>query len=97
MAGWPSMNVGSQSAPNVEPKSSQITVLPPKAPPKLKRVKLGNIKAIRAELAAVYRAVRRGEMDTGTGTRLTYILTQLANLTMDSQIEERLNELERGQ
>lgn len=91
-SGWPVF-----SAPNDVRKVTEIQVLPPEATPKLKRTKLGNLREIRAELAKVYRAVKRGDMDTTTGTRLTYILTQLANLTMDSEIEERLNELERGQ
>jgi len=93
---WPFLSVDAAGAPNEQVKTAQITVLPPEATPKHKRTKLGDLRAIRAELAKVYRAVKRGEMDTSTGTRLTYILTQLANLTIDSQIEERLERLELG-
>lgn len=91
---WPSM---SQCGHNGGTKATQIQVLQPEPTPRRVRTKLGNIREIRFELARVYRLMKAGEIDTTTGTRLTYVLTQLANMTVDSQIEDRLGTLERGE
>jgi hypothetical protein len=88
---WPALAECGQNQPS---KAAEIEVLPAAPTPVRKRTKLGTIREIRAELARVYRKVKSGEIDTTTGTRLTYILTQLANMTMDSAIEERLERLE---
>ena len=61
-----------------------------------KYIRLGTMRQIRSELAVIYRAARNGEIASGEATRFTYILIQLANLTMESQIEERVESLERG-
>lgn len=97
-AAWPAFQCG-QTALNEPPKTAVISgeVLPPIPAKQAKRMKLGTIREIRAELARVYRATKRGEIDLKTGTSLTYMLTQLANLTMDSAIEERLGALEQGE
>lgn len=78
-------------------KSQEIAVLeyvPANPAPPPKYIRLGSLRQIRYELAAVYRLVRTNKMASGEGTRLTYILTQLANLTMDSDIAERVEKLE---
>jgi hypothetical protein len=93
-AAWPAMAKSGQNEPR---KVAQIEVLAADPTPTGRRTKLGNIREIRAELARVYRKAKSAEIDTTTATRLTYILTQLANLTMDSDIEERLTQLENGQ
>ena len=51
-------------------------------------------REIRTELARIYRLTKRGEIDLKTGTSLTYMLVQLANMTVDSEIEERVERLE---
>ncbi len=81
-------------------KPQQLAVLEGvaiEAPPPPKYIRLGSIRQIRYELAAVYRLVRTGKLASGEGTRLTYILNTLAQMTVDSQFEERLSELEEGQ
>lgn len=58
------------------------------------RAKLISTNDIAAELARVYRAMKSGELDPNIGTKLTYVLSTLAKLRMDSEIEERLAVLE---
>lgn len=93
MSGWPSLN-GVQS--------SQETALVPYAEPappplpKERRIRLGNINQIRAELAAVYREARLGKLDTAVATRYTYMLRELAVLIRDHDIEKRLEAIEKG-
>ena len=58
------------------------------------RAKLVSANDIAAELARVYRAMKSGELDPNVGTKLTYVLSTLAKLRMDSEIEERLTALE---
>lgn len=80
-------------------QSREIAVLPAiviEATP-AKYIRLGSIRQIRYELAAIYRLARSGQMPTDQATKFTYILTQLANLTMDSDIAERVEKLEDGQ
>lgn len=89
-SGWP--DYGSDNS-----KSREIAVLEPvaiEAPLPPKYIRLGSIRQIRYELAAIYRLARNGQMATGEATRFTYILTQLANMTMDSDIAERVEKLE---
>ena len=88
-SGWPDFGYDNS-------KSREIAVLPAVvvgATP-AKYIRLGSIRQIRYELAAIYRAARNGEMASGEATRFTYILTQLANMTMDSDIAERVEKLE---
>ena len=90
-------NVGWLKYHSDNSRSQEIAVLGPvvvEAPPPPKYIRLGSIRQIRYELAAIYRLARSGQMSTGEATRLTYILTQLANLTMDSDIAERVEKLE---
>ena len=90
MNGWP--DYGSDNF-----KSQEIAVLEPvsiEAPPPPKYIRLGSIRQIRYELAAIYRLARSGQMASGEATRFTYILRELANLTMDSDIAERVEKLE---
>lgn len=58
------------------------------------RAKLVSANDIAGELARVYRAMKSGELDPNVGTKLTYVLSTLAKLRMDSEIEERLAALE---
>ena len=65
-------------------------------PPPQKFIRLGTVRQIRGELAAVYRAVRSGQMASGDGTRLTYMLNVLANMTVDSELADRIEALEKA-
>ncbi len=58
------------------------------------RARLVSANDIAAELARVYRAMKSGELDPNVGTKLTYVLSTLSKIRMDSEIEERLIALE---
>jgi hypothetical protein len=58
------------------------------------RLRLGTVRECRRELAKLYIEARRGEIETGTATRLAYMLTSLANMIRDSELEKRIEVLE---
>jgi len=67
---------------------------PPWPPVKIAR-DLTKLTSVAREIARIYRAVRRGQMRSEEGTKATYILRQLAHVLEVTQIEKRLNEMER--
>lgn len=56
--------------------------------------RLDSVWRVRRELARVYKAARRGELDTGDATRLTYCLVSLVKMIEVQDIEKRLRALE---
>lgn len=66
-------------------------VLPP-TPPK---IRLSDLESTRREMAAVYRLMRSGKLDTQDGTRLVYVLGQIGKLIETASLERRIDELER--
>ena len=58
------------------------------------RSRLTCVREVRREMAKVYAEARAGTIRTDTATRLVYILTQLSNLIRDSELEQRVQELE---
>ncbi len=91
--GWP--GYGSNNSETQFPAVLEALPADP-ATPKQKYIRLGTIRQIRFELAAIYREVRTGKLASGEGTRLAWLLQALANLTVDSQLEQRIAELEKG-
>lgn len=91
--GWP--DYGSN---NSKPQEIAVLEALPADPatPKEKYIRLGTIRQIRFELAAIYREVRTGKLASGEGTRLAWLLQALSNLTADSQLEQRIADLEKG-
>lgn len=61
------------------------------------RLRLGNIKECRRELAKVYSEARQGAIPAQDATRLTYILIALSNMIKDADLEERVSKLEETQ
>jgi len=95
MSGWPALAERGQSAPNETVKTAAIEVLPPIPTPRpQKRTKLGNVREIRAELARVYRKAKAGEIDSGTATRLAYLLDLMSRMIERGELEERVEALE---
>lgn len=92
--GWPDFKSDNSNELEV-PVYKLVPVNPTPKPKKYNR--LGSVRQVRFELASVYRAVRNGEMASGEGTRLTYILTQLANMIVDGDLEAKVEDLERRQ
>ena len=63
--------------------------------PTPRRFRLNSLNGVRAEMAAVYRQVRDNKIDSGEGSKLVYMLSQLGKVTMDACLETRIAELEK--
>ena len=63
--------------------------------PTPRKIKLNVLEDVRREMASVYREARGGRMDASEAGRLTYILTGIGKLIEATQIEKRLEQLER--
>lgn len=61
-------------------------------PPK---IDLRNAEAMRREMAAVYRDMRSGRIDSQVGTRLVYVLNALRQAYETDVLQRRVEELER--
>jgi len=58
------------------------------------KARLHTIDDLRLEMARVYRDMRSGRLESSDGTRLVYVLAQMAKLFELSAIEARINALE---
>lgn len=61
---------------------------------KAKRLNLATVDDVRAEMARVYREMRYGDMPLEAGTKLTFVLGQLARVTEVTSVEHRMRDLE---
>lgn len=57
-------------------------------------INLHDIEAVRREMARVYRGMKTGMIETQDGTRLVYVLVQVAKLHEAVDLLRRLNKLE---
>lgn len=69
-------------------EESQLAPIPPK-------IDLRDAHAIRRELAAVYRDMRAGRIETQDGTRLAFVLDRLLKAYEASLLQDRIELLER--
>ena len=60
------------------------------------RAKLDTIKDIRSEMARIYRETRSGLIAVGDCSKLVYVLKLLADVTVTSGLETRLENLEQA-
>lgn len=60
------------------------------------RCKLSNAKQIRAEMAKVYRQARRGVIDAPTAAKYTWCLAAIHTVVKTSDLEERMDLLEKA-
>ena len=81
------------SVKNISPvfaaQGGELVPLPPS------KIDLRDAHAIRRELAAVYRDMRNGTIETQEGTRLAYVLDMIRKAYETSVIQERLELMER--
>ena len=82
------MNV-KRVAETVDIQGGELVPLPPA------KIDLRDAHAIRRELAAVYRDMRSGTIETQEGTRLAYVLDMIRKAYETSVIQERLELMER--
>src|SRR5262245_23087476 len=83
---------GDECARECTPKMSKARSLSRHRTPRIG--KLDSLKGVRHELIRLYRAGRRGDLDTQHMTRLAFVLQAIAKVLASSEIEERLARLE---
>lgn len=69
---------------------------PVKAPKRRRRVRLDTIADTRAEAARIYRKAVNGEVNIEDMSRLINALSVIGRMTIDSDLEARLEALEAG-
>jgi hypothetical protein len=62
--------------------------------PTPRRIDLKSLEQVRFEMARVYRAVDRGDYDSGEGSRRVFMLAQIGKLVELSDLEKRVEKLE---
>ena len=70
---------------------STLTILPT---PVRRRPQLDRLEGVRVEMSRVYREMEGGNRDTQDGSRLVYVLSQIAKVLELTEIERRLIRLE---
>ncbi|HEV8714706.1 MAG TPA: hypothetical protein VGX03_17985 [Candidatus Binatia bacterium] len=58
--------------------------------------RLDSLQAVRLELVRVYKDMRRGRIESREGTRLAYVLLAVARVLEQSDLEARIEKLEKG-
>jgi hypothetical protein len=59
-----------------------------------RRIDLSSLRDVRLELAAVYRKMDAGEIETQDGTRRAYVLKTIHDVIVSAELERRIAELE---
>jgi len=62
--------------------------------PTRRKPQLTNLDGVRVEMARVYREMESGKRDSQDGSRLVYVLTQIAKVLVLTEVEVRLRALE---
>jgi len=57
---------------------------------------LETLTDVRREMARVYRQMRHGRIDTQDATRMTYVLSQIAKIIETTQLDARIEAVERA-
>ena len=64
--------------------------------PTPRRIDLSDLRDVRLELAAVYRKMDAGEIESHEGTRRAYVLKTIHDVIVSAELERRITELEEG-
>ncbi len=62
--------------------------------PRRRKAQLDRLEGVRVEMSRVYRDMESGRRDSQDGSRLVYVLTQIAKVLELTEIERRLTTLE---
>ena len=62
--------------------------------PTPRRIDLSTLRDVRLELAAVYRKMDSGEIESQDGTRRAYVLKTIHDVIVSAELERRILELE---
>ena len=69
------------------PKVTLLPALPGRQP------RLANLEGVRVEMSRIYLEMKSGKRDSQEGSRLVYVLTQIAKVLELTEIERRLIQL----
>ena len=99
MNGWPDLPPPSDtvSGPWVVPSPGTNLAIPevptpsPAVAKASRRMRLHTVSDVKRELRRLYVEARNGTIKSADATKLAYLLNMLANLMVDSDLEERVN------
>lgn len=96
MSGWPSLAENTSNGGWGEPQTGGKAAFASKPTPPVTsaRLRLHKVSDVQRELRRLYIAARNGELSTSEASKLAYLLNMLANLMVDSDLEDRLEQLE---
>ena len=77
-----------------EEKEVQATVLEGELLTPTPPIGLHNVKAVRREMASVYRDMRTGRIDVNEGTKLVYALDRIREAFKTEELETKLQVIE---
>ena len=77
-----------------EEKEMQATVLEGELLTPTPPIGLHNVKAVRREMASVYRDMRTGRIDVNEGTKLVYALDRIKEAFKTEELETKLQVIE---
>ena len=89
------LSTTTKTAPTRKPRGA-LTIVQggsPRTPPP-RRLALTNLRAVRREMATVYWLARDGRMEVSDAAKLSFILSSIGKVLMDSDLEGRLRALE---
>jgi hypothetical protein len=75
-------------------KAETIDAETGKPDPTPRRIDLSTLRDVRLELAAVYRKMDSGEIESQDGTRRAYVLKTIHDVIVSAELERRILELE---
>lgn len=75
-------------------KLPQATVLEGEVLTRTPPIGLHNVKAVRREMASVYRDMRDGRIDASEGTKLVYVLDRIKEAFKTEELETKLQVIE---
>lgn len=80
----------------IDGATGEIETLPPQRGQRYK-CKLDSLQDVRREMAKVYREARSGVVDVQDATKLTWMLQAVGKVIEDSDLEKRIEALEKKQ
>lgn len=90
------MNKPNRSTASTEKNFAVIDGKTGSVEPHAPRINLSSLEDVRLEMAKVYRDMRAGRIESGDGSRLVFVLAQLAKLHEMVEVASRLAALERA-
>lgn len=90
------MNEGKRKGPDKK-RAETIDGATGKPDPTPRRIDLSSLKDIRLELAAVYRKMDGGDIESQDGTRRAYVLKTIHDVIVSAELERRIQDLEERQ